>query len=101
MHSVKTFQKLKRKAEKIVMMTAYDYPSGKYVQAAAADVILVGDSLGMVVLGYEDTLKVTLGDIIHHTKACRRGAKDTFIIADMPFMTYHLDLETTKKMLPD
>jgi 3-methyl-2-oxobutanoate hydroxymethyltransferase len=97
MHSVKTFQKLKRKAEKIVMMTAYDYPSGKYVQAAAADVILVGDSLGMVVLGYEDTLKVTLGDIIHHTKACRRGAKDTFIIADMPFMTYHLDLETTKK----
>jgi len=97
MHNIRTFRKLKKKTEKIVMMTAYDYPSGKYVQAAEADIILVGDSLGMVVLGYPDTLKVTLEDIIHHTKACRRGADDTFIVADMPFMSYHLDLETTKR----
>lgn len=78
------------------MVTAYDYPSGKYVQQSDVDIILVGDSLGMVILGYEDTLKVTLDDIIHHTKATRRGADDTFIVADMPFMSYNLELEQTK-----
>ena len=79
------------------MVTAYDYPSGKYVQEAEIDILLVGDSLGMVILGYEDTLKVTLEDILHHTKAARRGAADTFIVADMPFMTYNLNIEQTKK----
>jgi len=97
MLNVKSFRALKRKHEKIVMLTAYDYPSGKFVQEAGADVILVGDSLGMVVLGYENTLKVTLSDMIHHTAAVRRGAEDTFIIADMPFMSYHLGLKETKK----
>ncbi|MCK4956295.1 MAG: 3-methyl-2-oxobutanoate hydroxymethyltransferase [Candidatus Cloacimonetes bacterium] len=96
MNNVRTFKKLKKKAEKIVMITAYDYPSGKYVEEAGADIILVGDSLGMVVLGYPDTLKVTLEDIIHHCQACRRGADDTFIVADMPFMSYHLSIEQTK-----
>ena len=96
MNNVKTFIKMKKKAEKIVMITAYDYPSGKYVQVAKADIILVGDSLGMVVLGYPNTLKVTLEDIIHHCKACRRGADNTFIVADLPFMSYHISLEKTK-----
>ena len=97
MHNIRTFSKMKKKSEKIVMITAYDYPSGKYVQAAGADMILVGDSLGMVVLGYKDTLKVTLEDIVHHSRACRRGADDTFIVADLPFMSYHLDLNKTKE----
>jgi len=88
---------MKKNREKIVMITAYDYPSGKYVQEAGVDLILVGDSLGMVVLGYENTLKVTLDDILHHTKACRRGADQTFIVADMPYMSYHLNLEKTKE----
>jgi 3-methyl-2-oxobutanoate hydroxymethyltransferase len=88
---------MKRKEQKIVMITAYDYPSGKYAQLAEVDMILVGDSLGMVVLGYPNTLKVTMEDIIHHAKATRRGASDTFIAADMPFMSYHVSLEETKK----
>ena len=88
---------MKRNGEEIVMITAYDYPSGRLVERSKADMILVGDSLGMVVLGYKNTLQVTLEDIIHHTKATRRGAPDTFIVADMPFMTYHLDLKDTKK----
>lgn len=97
MKNVKTFKKMKKDSIKIVMVTAYDYPSGKYVQEAEIDILLVGDSLGMVILGYEDTLKVTLEDILHHTKAARRGAADTFIVADMPFMTYNLNIEQTKK----
>ena len=97
MKNVNTFKKMKKDGHKIVMVTAYDYPSGKYVQSAEVDIILVGDSLGMVILGYEDTLKVTLDDIIHHTRAARRGADDTFIVADMPFMSYHLSLEETKE----
>jgi len=88
---------MKSDKEKIVMITAYDYPSGKFVQEAGVDIILVGDSLGMVVLGYENTLKVTLDDMIHHTKATRRGADQTFIVADMPYMSYHLDLKKTKE----
>jgi 3-methyl-2-oxobutanoate hydroxymethyltransferase len=97
MKNVRTFKKMKKDSTKIVMVTAYDYPSGKYVQEAEVDIILVGDSLGMVILGYENTLKVTIEDILHHTKAARRGADDTFIVADMPFMTFNLSLEETKK----
>ncbi len=97
MNNVTSFKRMKKQANKIVMITAYDYPSGKQVETAGVDVILVGDSLGMVVLGYENTLEVTMEDIIHHTKATRRGAKDTFIVADMPYMSYHLDINTTKQ----
>lgn len=78
--------------DKIVMVTAYDYPSAKSCEAAGVDIILVGDSLGMVVLGYDSPVKVTLADMIHHTKAARRGANDTYIIADMPFGSYHGDV---------
>lgn len=85
--------RMKQEQDKITMVTAYDYPSAKQVEAANADVILVGDSLGMVVLGYDSTTKVTLDDMIHHTKAVKRGAPNTFITVDMPFMTYHASLE--------
>lgn len=97
MLNVNSFKKMKRENRKIVMSTAYDYPSGKLVEASKADLILVGDSLGMVMLGYDNTLEVTLDDIIHHAKATRRGAKDTFIVGDMPFMSYHLNIDDTKR----
>lgn len=89
------FLKMKENNEKIVMLTAYDYPSAKLAERSGVDVILVGDSLGMVVLGYDSTVPVTMEDMIHHTKAVKRGAKDTFIVVDMPFMSYHLSLRDT------
>lgn len=79
------------------MLTAYDYPSAKLAELADVDMILVGDSLGMVVLGYESTLRVTVDDMIHHTKAVKRGAPNTFVVTDMPFMSYHLSLDETLK----
>jgi len=97
MHNIRTFKKMKKNSEKIVMVTAYDYPSGRYVQEGDADLILVGDTLGMVVLGYKNTLSVTVEDIIHHTKATRRGADDTFIVADMPYMSFHINNDETKR----
>ncbi|WP_449536720.1 3-methyl-2-oxobutanoate hydroxymethyltransferase [Ferdinandcohnia sp. Marseille-Q9671] len=84
------FMKMKQQKEPIVMVTAYDYPSAKHAEEAGVDMILVGDSLGMVVLGYDTTIPVTVDDMIHHTKAVKRGAKDTFIVTDMPFMSYHV-----------
>ncbi|GHH98209.1 3-methyl-2-oxobutanoate hydroxymethyltransferase [Neobacillus kokaensis] len=89
------FLKMKEVNEKIVMLTAYDYPSAKQAEQGGVDVILVGDSLGMVVLGYDSTVSVTLDDMIHHAKAVKRGAKDTFIVVDMPFLTYHLSVKDT------
>jgi 3-methyl-2-oxobutanoate hydroxymethyltransferase len=89
------FFKMKESNEKVVMLTAYDYPSAKQAEEAGVDVILVGDSLGMVVLGYDSTIPVTMEDMIHHTKAVKRGAKDTFIVVDMPFLTFHLSIKDT------
>jgi 3-methyl-2-oxobutanoate hydroxymethyltransferase len=87
---------LKMKAnEKIAMVTAYDFPSAKQAEEAGVDMILVGDSLGNVVLGYDSTIPVTLSDMIHHAKAVKRGAKDTFIVVDMPFLSYHLTIKDT------
>jgi 3-methyl-2-oxobutanoate hydroxymethyltransferase len=91
------FLKMKKDDRRITMLTAYDYPSAKLAQEAGVDLILVGDSLGMVVLGYDSTIPVTTEDMVHHTKAVKRGAKDTFIVTDMPFMTYHLSREETLK----
>lgn len=81
----------------LVMVTAYDYPSGQQAAAADVDLILVGDSLGNVILGYESTALVTLADMIHHAKATRRGAPDTFMVVDMPFGTYTSGLEAGLK----
>lgn len=89
---------MKQKKEPIVMLTAYDYPSAKLVEEAGVDMLLVGDSLGMVVLGYSSTTPVTIQEMIHHGKAARRGAKDTFIVLDMPFMSYHISVEKTMEI---
>lgn len=89
------FLKMKKENEKIAMITAYDFPSAKQAEAGGTDVILVGDSLGMTVLGLDSTVHVTIDDMVHHTKAVKRGARDTFIITDMPFMTYHVNKEQT------
>lgn len=83
-----TFKQAKEKNEKLTMLTAYDYSTAKIIDEAGINGILVGDSLGMVCLGYEDTLSVTMEDMIHHTKAVARGAKNTLVVADMPFMSY-------------
>jgi 3-methyl-2-oxobutanoate hydroxymethyltransferase len=91
------FIKMKQNNEKIVMLTAYDFPTAKLAEQADVDMILVGDSLGMVVLGYESTIPVTVDDMIHHTKAVKRGARDTFVVTDMPFMSYHLSKDETLK----
>lgn len=88
---------MKRESEKVVMLTAYDYPTAVFAEQADVDVILVGDSLGMVVLGYDSTVPVTVADMIYHGKAVRRGAKDTFVVVDMPFGSYHLSSEQTLK----
>ncbi|MBI4460406.1 MAG: 3-methyl-2-oxobutanoate hydroxymethyltransferase [Acidobacteria bacterium] len=90
MHRVTTTHlvKMKERAEKIVTITAYDYPTACLVDEAGVDVVLVGDSLGMVVLGYETTLPVTLEEMIHHTRAVARGLKRALLAVDMPFMTY-------------
>lgn len=86
-------KQMKEANEKISMITAYDYPSAKQAATAGADMILVGDSLGMVVLGYDSTTQVTLDDMIHHGKAVHRGSGDSFVVVDMPFMSYHSSVE--------
>jgi len=80
-------------AKRIGMITAYDYPSAKVADAAGSDIILVGDSLGMVVLGYPDTLSVTVDDMVHHTGAAARGAAHALLVGDMPYLSYHLSVE--------
>ncbi|WP_209122622.1 3-methyl-2-oxobutanoate hydroxymethyltransferase [Alkalihalobacillus sp. BA299] len=89
------FKKMKQANEKIAMITAYDAPSAKLVEQAGVDMILVGDSLGMVVLGYDSTVPVTLEDMILHTRAVKRGATQTFVVTDMPFLTYHSSISET------
>ncbi|HYD57132.1 MAG TPA: 3-methyl-2-oxobutanoate hydroxymethyltransferase [Burkholderiales bacterium] len=84
-----TVLELKRKkGARLAMLTAYDFPTAKLVSEAGVDLILVGDSLGMVVLGYDSTVPVTVDDMVHHTKATRRGAPEAFVIADLPFLSY-------------
>jgi 3-methyl-2-oxobutanoate hydroxymethyltransferase len=84
---------MKQKGEKITMLTAYDYSTAKIVDEAGIPLILVGDSLGMVVLGYESTIPVTMEEMLHHTKAVVRGTKQTMVVGDMPFMTYHTSVD--------
>ncbi len=84
---------MRRNGEKITMLTAYDYATAKLVDEAGIPLILVGDSLGMVVLGYESTIPVTMEEMLHHTKAVVRGVKQAMVISDMPFMTYHVSAD--------
>ena len=86
--TVLTFAEAKAKGEKVTMLTAYDYSTAKLIDAAGVDSILVGDSLGNVMLGYDDTISVTMEDMIHHGAAVARGAKDALVVIDMPFMSY-------------
>jgi 3-methyl-2-oxobutanoate hydroxymethyltransferase len=91
--TINNLQQKKDTGLKITMMTAYDYPTASLVDQAGIDIILVGDSLGMVVLGYESTIPVTMNEMIHHIKAVAKGAERSFIIGDMPFMSYHVSKE--------
>lgn len=86
--SINDIRDMKKRGEKIAMMTAYDYPSARLVEEGGADMILVGDTLGMVVLGYDSTVPVTMDDMIHHTKAVVRGSQHALVVGDMPFMSY-------------
>ena len=86
-----TFRLKKQRGEALTMLTAYDYPTARAVDLAGIDSILVGDSLGMVVLGYENTLPVTMEDMLHHCRAVSRGASRALLIGDMPFMSYQVD----------
>jgi len=91
--TITQIKEMKQKGEKITMLTAYDYATAKIVDEAGIPLILVGDSLGMVVLGYESTIPVTMEEMIHHTKAVVRGTKQAMVIGDMPFMTYHISVD--------
>ncbi|WP_110932525.1 3-methyl-2-oxobutanoate hydroxymethyltransferase [Paenibacillus bouchesdurhonensis] len=88
-------KKMKQEQIPLTMITAYDYPSASLAEEAGVDMILVGDSLGNVVLGYETTIPVTVEDMVYHTRAVARGAQHTFIVTDLPFMTYHGSIDET------
>ena len=92
-NTVATLLKQKEQGDKITMLTCYDYSTAKLIDEAGINTILIGDSLGMVVLGYEDTLSVTVEDMIHHSAAVARGAKNALIVCDMPFMSYQVSVE--------
>src|SRR6476646_3225411 len=85
---MKDFRQMKQRGEKITALTAYDYPTARLLDESGIDIILVGDSVGMVVLGYEDTTVVTLDDMLHHTRAAARGVKRALLVADLPIHTY-------------
>jgi len=91
--TINQIKEMKRKGEKISMLTAYDYVTAKIIDEAGVPLILVGDSLGMVVLGYNSTIPVTLEVMLHHTKAVVRGVKNALVVGDMPFMTYTVNME--------
>jgi len=91
--TVSEIKEMKQRGEKIPMLTAYDYATAKLVDEAGVPLILVGDSLGMVMLGYESTIPVTMDEMVHHIKAVVRGTKHALVIGDMPFMTYHVSVE--------
>ena len=90
---IQQIKEMKQKGEKFAMLTAYDYLTAKIIDEAGIPLILVGDSLGNVVLGYETTIPVTMEDMLHHTKAVTRAAKNALVVGDMPFMTYQISAE--------
>jgi 3-methyl-2-oxobutanoate hydroxymethyltransferase len=99
---MKDFREMKRRGEKITALTAYDYPTARLLDETDIDIILVGDSVGMVVLGYEDTTSVTVEEMLHHTRAVARGVKQALLVADMPIHSYDTPqqaLETARKFI--
>ncbi len=91
--TVETLKTMKAAGDRIAVVTAYDHPSARQVDAAGVEVILVGDSLGMVVLGYESTLPVTMADMLHHTRAVSRSRPRAMVVADLPFLSYQVSVE--------
>ncbi len=91
--TISTLLDLKRKGVKITMLTAYDFPTARMAEEAGVDVILVGDSVGMTKLGYESTLPVTIDEMVHHTKAVKRGLSRALLVADMPYLSYEVDIK--------
>ena len=91
-NTVLTMQKQKEQGDKISMLTAYDYSTAKLMDQAGINSLLVGDSLGMVMLGYEDTLSVTMEDMIHHSRSVANGAQNALVVTDLPFMSYHISI---------
>ncbi|HEY4272523.1 MAG TPA: 3-methyl-2-oxobutanoate hydroxymethyltransferase [Candidatus Udaeobacter sp.] len=99
---MKDFRQMKQRGEKITALTAYDYPMARLLDESGIDIILVGDSVGMVVLGYQDTTDVSLGEMLHHTRAAARGVKQALLVADMPIGTYETPeqaVETARKFV--
>ena len=92
-NTVETFRRAKADGRRLAMLTAYDYSMARLVDESGVDSILVGDSLGNVMLGYENTLPVTMEDMIHHTKCVARGAKQAMVVSDLPFLSYHVSVE--------
>ena len=92
-NTVLTFKEAKNQGKKLSMLTAYDYSMAKIIDESGVDGILIGDSLGMVIKGEEDTLSVTMDEVIYHTKAVKKGAKNALIVSDMPFLSYHVSIE--------
>jgi 3-methyl-2-oxobutanoate hydroxymethyltransferase len=91
--SITDLKAKKKRGEKVVMMTCYDYPSARLLEAAGVDILFIGDTLGMVVLGYDTTVPVTMDEMVHHTKAVVRGSSHAHVLADMPFMSYQTSPE--------
>jgi 3-methyl-2-oxobutanoate hydroxymethyltransferase len=99
---VEKYREMKQRGEKVTALTAYDYPTARLLDESGIDIILVGDSLGMVVLGYEDTTQVTLEEMLHHTRAAARGVKNALVVGDMPIHTFDTPEEavaTARKFL--
>ncbi|UZP01980.1 3-methyl-2-oxobutanoate hydroxymethyltransferase [Clostridium botulinum] len=96
-NTIATFQEFKNKGKKISMLTAYDYSMAKIIDESGINGILIGDSLGMVIKGEEDTLSVTVDEIIYHTKSVKKGTKNALIVSDMPFLSYHTSVEEAVK----
>src|SRR5690349_22865268 len=88
MNTAEIFREMKQRGQCITALTAYDYPTARLLDESGVDIILVGDSVGMVVLGYHDTTEVTLAEMVHHTRAAARGVKQAMLVADMPIKTY-------------
>jgi len=90
-------QRMKHEQKKIVMLTAYDYPTARILDECAVDILLVGDSVGNVIMGLDNTLPITVADMLHHTRAVSRGRKQALLVADMPFLSYQVSIEEAKK----